>query len=279
MKPAPGKVVVLIISHKKVLEWYEEISLRQCVRVLGGHPIRLVCPEGLDVSAYRALAPAVEVDFIPPGWLSSYANFERLKISPFLYRRYSQYEFVLFYELDAFVFRDDLQKWCDAGWDYLGAPWFEGYNLAGPDARPFGAGNGGFSLRRTHSLLRASRTFRYRTPLAKLWQARFAGRGTYLGALADMTIRNNFFTLFNNYRGAEDAYWCHYVGGRFPWFRVAPFEVAKYFSFEVNPRRLFSECDNVLPFGCHKWMVYDLPFWRNHIAACGYEVPVSAARP
>jgi len=58
---------------------------------------------------------------------------------------------------------------------------------------------------------------------------------------------------------------------------LAPFEEAKRFSFEVNPRRLFRECGNVLPFGCHKWMLYDLQFWKSHIQSYGYEVPIFEA--
>ena len=51
-----------------------------------------------------------------------------MKILPFLYERYAAYEFMFTYELDAFVFKDELEKWCEQGWDYIGAPWFDGYN-------------------------------------------------------------------------------------------------------------------------------------------------------
>src|SRR5262245_21541072 len=154
-------VIVLIIAYKDKLDWYEEIGLRQCFRVLGNHPISLVCPDGLNVDAHRRIAPKLRVDFIPPHWQSSYKSFFRLKVLPFLYRRYARYEYILFHELDAFVFRDDLARWCASGWDYIGAPWFEGYNKAAADAKPLGAGNGGFCLRRTAAMLRVSRTLRY----------------------------------------------------------------------------------------------------------------------
>ena len=60
----------------------------------------------MDVSAYRRIAPELIVDFIRPSLLSSYRAYNRLKILPFLYRRYADFEYVLTYELDAFVFRD-----------------------------------------------------------------------------------------------------------------------------------------------------------------------------
>ena len=52
---------------------------------------------------------------------------------------------------------------------------------------------------------------------------------------------------------------------QFPWFRVAPYEVARRFSFESNPRRLHDECGGRLPFGCHKWMENDRGFWGGHM--------------
>jgi hypothetical protein len=134
------KVVILIFAHKPMPEWYEAIGLEQCFRVLGRHPIRMVCPIGLDVSAYRRITPGLEVDFIPSHWLASNRAYNRMKILPFLYRRYSGYEYMLTYELDAFVFKDELEYWFEQPWDYIGAPWFEGYDHAAPGSPPIGVG-------------------------------------------------------------------------------------------------------------------------------------------
>jgi len=65
------KLVILILSYKPMPEWYRAIGLEQCFRVLGRHPIRMVCPIELDVFAYWRIAPALKVDFIPSQWLSS----------------------------------------------------------------------------------------------------------------------------------------------------------------------------------------------------------------
>ncbi len=146
-------VVILIISHKPVLDKYELISLTQCYKILGRFPIRIICPEGLDVTFYKKNLSNPHFDFIDPIWQSNYANFNRLKIDPFLYQRYSNYQFILFYEPDAFVFRDELEYWCNAGYDYIGAPWFEGWHDATSESNIKGVGNGGFSLRNVKSIL------------------------------------------------------------------------------------------------------------------------------
>ena len=271
-----SRPVVLIIVHRPILAWHEEISLRQCLRVLGHHPIRLLCPAGLDLTAYLRVAPRIEADFIPPRWLKDYRAFNRLKILPFLYRRYAAFEHILFYELDAFVFRDDLMDWCSRGWDYVGAPWFEGHQSAAPDAAPAGVGNGGFSLRRTQPVLRALRSFGHVIPVSTVfadWRAHRGTPGSLWLLLSRLTYRNNFFAPLNDFAGNEDEFWGRFAARRFPWFRVAPYDVAKRFSFEVNAPRLHRETGGQLPFGCHKWMTLTPEFWRPIVESFGYALP------
>lgn len=273
MKP----VVVIIFHHKSHLEWFERIALEQCFRILGRHPIRLVCPKGLDLREHLTVVPELEADFIPAHWLSGHLAYNHLKVSPFLYRRYAQYEYMLTYELDAFVFRDELLDWCRKGWDYIGAPWFDGSDAGGIDAKPLGVGNSGFSLRRGEAMLRAARSWRYQKPVSEILRSWKQGKRGLKGVLAALTCQNNFFAPFNNFVGNEDRFWCRIAAPRFPWFRLAPYEVARRFSFEVNPSRLYQECGNSLPFGCHKWMSYEPLFWSQHMQSYGYEVaPVGA---
>jgi hypothetical protein len=98
------------------------------------------------------------------------------------------------------------------------------------------------------------------------------GKRSLKGALAAMAFRDNFYGPLNNYQGQEDFFWCLLATRRFPWFRLAPHEAACKFSFEVNPSRLFRECGDRLPFGCHKWMSLEQEFWKRHIQSFGYKL-------
>ena len=268
------RAVILIFAHKAELGWQERIALEQCYRVLGNHPIRLVCPRGLELAAYRAVVPKLEADFIAPRWMASLAAYNRLKMSPWLYRRYSQFEFLLTYELDAFVFRDELLQWCDAGWDYIGAPWFVGFNNASPEAAYLGVGNSGFSLRRIATMLRISTTWRQVATCRDLWTEAYASRNNLLGRLryfAGAAVWNNYRFPFCP-QVLEDYHWCIQAAKAFPEFRLAPIGEAIRFSFEANPARIFAEAGEKLPFGCHKWMNYNPEFWLPRIRNCGYEI-------
>jgi len=272
------RVVVLIFAHREHLEWYEKIALEQCFRILVNHPIILICPVGLDLTAYRKIVPHFEVDFIPCHWLASVRAYNRLKILRFLYDRYRRFEFMLTYELDAFVFNDELLEWCAEGWDYIGAPWFPDFSFGKPGMPPVRVGNSGFSLRRIEPLRRVSRTWRYQVPARRVLSGMVRRERSVRSALAALTYTNNFFDCFNDSQENEDAFWCKIAANRFPRFRVARYEAARRFSFEFNPGRLFRELGNRLPFGCHKWMTYEPEFWSPHIRRLGYEFPSESSR-
>ena len=55
-----SRAVVVIPIYRAEPDAVERASLERCRSVLGGHPIRLVCPESLDVSAYQAFAHALD---------------------------------------------------------------------------------------------------------------------------------------------------------------------------------------------------------------------------
>lgn len=263
-------VVVLVFTHKPSLDWYEEISLRQCEKVLGGrHPIRLVCPEGLDVGAYLKIAPSLVPEFVPARFLSSIEAYNRFKISSWLYHRFRRYDFILTYELDAFVFRDDLLDWCREGWDYIGAPWFEGWQEATPDSPFIGVGNSGFSLRRTESCLQISRAVHL---VQRMFPPRLY-RSVKFRRLIPYAPLRDLMKLASYTDQHEDDFWAIQVPQAFSDFRVASYDRACRFSLESKARELLSIGRMELPFGCHAWHCCDPAFWRPHIKAAGYQWP------
>lgn len=268
-------MVVLIFSHKGEISTYEQISLQQCQKVLGKYPIRLVCPRDISIDCYRHVVPSLEIDYVSPKWMSTYQMYNKLKTSPFLYKRYHNYEFMLTYELDAFVFRDELEYWCSQDYDYIGAPWFEGQHKATEDSFFAGVGNSGFSLRRVDQCLRSLYSFSYVYAPKDIWNHWLSIGRPIRGAISvakNSTITNNTFSLFNSYLGQEDFFWGKHINQNFDWFRIPPEQEAWKFSFEVNPKVLFERNNRQLPFGCHAWWKYDLDFWRPHIESFGYNL-------
>jgi len=262
------QAVILIIVHKEKLTIEEEASLKQCYKILGNYKIVILSPEGLNINAYKDNIPVIEFDFIDPKWQSSYAMFNRLKILPFLYKRYQEYEYILFYELDAWVFKDDLAYWCDKGYDYIGAPWYDGYHNANEQSSFIGVGNGGFSLRNVKAHLKALNSFSYIQSPFKLmlnyeWKHLKHPRNL-LEIIYNFTIKNNTYYLFNNFNYNEDTFWGSICNQNFKWFKVPGKEIASQFSMEMNAPKLFKQNES-LPFGCHGWYKHGKDFWSKHI--------------
>ncbi|HTE24073.1 DUF5672 family protein [Flavitalea sp.] len=258
--------VILIIVHKSEPSDFELNSLAQCYKILGKHPIKLIAPAGLDMANYKRVNSNIEVDFIDPRWQSNYAMFNRLKILPFIYKRYRVFDYILFYELDAWVFRDELDYWCDQAFDYIGAPWFEGWQHATENSPFIGIGNGGFSLRKVSSHLKVLNTFSYIIPIKTLGSNFLKNPGfKELITLAKrLTIANNTYHIFNTFSENEDYFWGSFIAKKFQWFHVPDLNTALRFSVEINPH-LFIKTMGDLPFGCHGWYKYNVDFWRNYI--------------
>ena len=251
------------------MDWHEEISLRQCQRILGHYPIRLVCPEGLDTSAYLKLAPSLVPEFVPKRWLASIEAYNRFKISSWLYRRFRQFDYILTPELDAFVFRDELIEWCREGWDYIGAPWFEGWQDAKPDSPFIGVGNSGFSLRRTDRCRRISRSVEW---IHRLLPPRLYRSAKFRSMLPPSRLKS-VLELAGRTDLHEDDFWAIQVPRVFPDFKVASYERARQFSLESRARKILDGGRTAPPFGCHAWHRCDPDFWRPLIEAEGHQWP------
>jgi len=172
---ADKKVAVIIPFYKDSLTAYESIALQQCFKVLSGHPIIAIKPQKLvlpgEITTY-AFFDAVSFD---DAYFDNVQGYNRLMLDDAFYREFLAYEYILIYQLDAFVFKDELLDWCNMNIDYVGAPWIKPhdypdtikavksklqyyfhtrYNIQ-KDGLPtdqqfaYKVGNGGFSLRRT----------------------------------------------------------------------------------------------------------------------------------
>lgn len=272
-----SKVVVVVPTHKESPNSCEWVSLIQCCRVLEEHEIRLVCPQSLVTQAYTAKFPRLKIQRLPDKWFSSIEMYNKLKLSLWFYLQYVKFEYILTYELDAFVFRDDLLQWCESGYSYVGAPWFEGFCSPPPDAELVGVGNSGLSLRNVRHCIRALLKFSYIENPADRYN-RLCTRNVKNKVMSRLyywlkayVFCNNTFFLFNRCDLSEDRFWSKQGGGDLD-FVIPPPKVASKFSMEVNPRQLYEQNGHKLPFGCHAWWRYDLDFWKPFIEEFGYVV-------
>lgn len=278
----PGEIdklaIIIIIGYKSSLSENEKASLRQCYKILHGYPIRIVSPKGMDVSEYKKVITDIQFEYVDPKWTSSYLMNSQFKTNSWLYNRYRDYGYLLFYELDCWVFRDELEYWCKKKWDYIGAPWFRGYE-AGDSDQITGVGNGGFSLRNNKSSLRMTKRIQFLKKLRNAWfkyylqpilpfekLVRIFKKQLHIQQPSALTS-----LLLDQYI-LEDIYWTEKIATVFDDFRVASIEDAVKFGFELNPSLLYKMNLHQLPFGCHHWEKYEPEFWKQFIPQLSLEL-------
>ena len=231
-------VAIIIPVYKSELSWYEKISLAQALKVFKDEKIVFIMPEGFWASYLPQGRNFFAADF-PPHYFADLYGYNRLMLEPFFYRSFDVFDYILIYQLDAFVFSNRLAEFCALGCDYIGAPWFFGW---GHRPERFGknvflrVGNGGFSLRNPRACLRMV------DGLAEEWNF----------------SEDNYFALCGREKAND--------------FRLASVKAAYDFSWEFHPQRCLNKNGGRLPFGCHAWERYSADFYAELLPKFGYDL-------
>ena len=276
--PDPIHPVIVVPLYKELaaLDNAEKASFNRLLSILGRYPVVFFCSPRLGLEAYTQYAANAGVvtrhEFFEDQDFVNIDSYSHLMMSLEFYERFAAYSHMLIYQLDAYVFEDELEKWCRSGYDYIGAPWIEDKSGKHITGNITGVGNGGFCLR---TIPEAIRVLSSKKPFKRFSQLLNEYQGLNGIALllryprtlirAFTGWKNTGYYYARNFFGSEDAFWCGLVPlSRYP-FRVASVTDAIAFSFEVAPEQLFHMNKERLPFGCHAWFKHQPDFWRKFI--------------
>jgi len=150
---------VVIPVYQESLNKYEWISIARTFEVLSRYSIFLLSPKsGLQkiqsVLADRLPNASYSFHSVDCRWLHSVSSYNHLMLNREFYEFYRGFTHILIAQLDSYVFRDELEKWCHEPWAYIGAPIYPAGACYG-ETHCQGIGCGGFSLRNISSFLRA----------------------------------------------------------------------------------------------------------------------------
>lgn len=232
-----NEVAVIIPYYRNTLSETEQISLKQCLKILSGYPIILIIPDNMDKQELSY--GEVLYEKVPAAWLESVAAYNRMMLKADFYMRFKKYKYILIYQLDAFVFSDQLAKFCQYGFDYIGAPWLKGMRYYKDFSKcVWHVGNGGLSLRNVNSFIKILKS-----------------------------------TSIEADSVAEDIFWSSRDGEG---FHVSPMNIALQFAFETDVDECYLLNGKHLPFGCHAWEKYNYNFWKPYIESAGYSYEIKS---
>lgn len=274
-------VSVIIPIYKKDLSWTEVISLQQAISIFDHYPLIFICPESLEAQEYKQYYKRhknVRFERFPNQYFKDIAGYTKLLLSKFFYQRFIQFQYLMIYQLDGFVFKDELKEWCYKEYDYIGAPWFTDFFPHNDGRGLVSVGNGGVSLRNVESCIKLLESKRIYSSAKEVFHKYYRGRTQLLRffkmipsvILETFGYRNNARYFIENFADNEDHVFGIHSARISPSFKVAPVKEALKFAFECDPEYLYELNGKKLPFCCHAWEKWDMNFWMPFIEKEGY---------
>ena len=262
---------VIIPVHKPELSPDEIISLQASQKHLINYECFLVHPYGIDISAYTTIYSNLIPAPVKPDWLSSVKMYNKMKLSTSFYQMFANYKYMLTYELDAYIFSSNIAETNAFKFDFIGAPFFEGYWEATDDSPLVRGCNSGFSIRNIQSclkVLKGMKKYRLHWCLYKIFLSHSSRLRLKLNELTknkyEVFITGRFSFYFDDFHINEDVVWTEIVPQLFPNFTIADPMTALAFSFEYNLEKSLALNSNKLPLGCHAWCKH-MEFWKTYI--------------
>jgi len=245
---------VVIPIYKNNISVLEMRSLQQVCNIMGKHPLTVIKPESLDLSELFKNFPLLKTKSFDDSFFNGISGYNRLMLSDTFYSSFLHAKYILIYQLDAYMFSDELNYWCDKDYDYIGAPWLKKPIYNAPVISFImklsrtnstckwqkkqnlynKVGNGGFSLRKVDS----------HYAVTKMNQEKI-----------------KFFLEQKHHLYNEDVFWATVESFKYP----EAIE-ALAFAFDKYPSLCYKLNNKKLPFGCHGWYKRKMKsFWKSII--------------
>lgn len=230
---------VIIPVYKPLLDADELFSVSHSLLQLQGYDIHWVAPQSLDMGFYFDTFKVEKIQRFDNAFFHNIEGYNRLLVSVAFYERFCDYEFMLICQPDAIVLKPELHLWLEKPYDYIGAPWPQGFSLkiqtaSIPMANAINCtafvGNGGFSLRRNAACIELLNEF---PDVRDQWS--LAGH-------------------------AEDLFFS-FLGNLSQQFRIPNLMTAAHFSHDIDPSYLQKLISGQDPFGVHAWRKYEPEYW------------------
>ena len=222
----------------------ESLVIKNIMKMYNESMLYIVCPEQLKLPKTIV---HLKTERFEDFYFEGIKGYNQLLLSKKFYKRFSTFDYILIHQLDAFLFKEQLEFWCDQNYDYIGAPWLRDDRFLAKLLRSEKVrnrnivfnkvGNGGLSLRKV-----------------KTFNRFIAEQGE----------------IINNYKhdelyGIEDVFWS-IIAPQFQKIEIPNCKIAGKFSLDRKPEFGMKINKSVLPFGCHGFEKNKTKkFWKKYI--------------
>lgn len=237
-------IKILVPLYKNELSHNEELSFNNILKLHKAIEVCLFVPETLKL---EKRFQSLDIQTFEDKYFETVMSYNKLMLSKVFYERFLDYDYILIHQLDAFMFRKDLENWCKKDYDYVGAPWLKSKNpvnhlfrskkLKSREPIFNKVGNGGLSLRKVSTFL------------------------SFFKKYENVIQEYSSHDLYK----IEDVFWS-LIAPQYLEFNIPDHKVAVDFSIDRKPEIGLKLNQGKLPFGCHGFEKSKTKsFWKNYI--------------
>ena len=245
------KYCIAIPAYKDTLTVSEKLSLKRLHDVVKNKEIvYLFCPFRLDITEYKKIFPEIKAIGFDAENFTSIDAYSHLCMKHDFYKTFNDFEYMVIYQLDCYLVKDEIEEWCYKGYDYIGAPILvphsDWQNFLVDQQGQISAftpavGNGGFSLRNIDTFMELT------NPNGEL-------RKRY--DLTDDKLKNVKY---------EDVYFCVELNRLYD-ISKPKWNDAMKFAIDMNPDLAYDRFNmQGLPMCIHAFDK-NIPYWRSRIS-------------
>lgn len=257
-------ITVVIPCYRPVLIWQEALSFYQTITRLSKYPILLIGPRS-NASVLRALSSLssnIGFRLYPDACFSSQTAYGNLMLAPSFYDTIDT-EYILIAQLDCWVLSDRLDSF--VGYSYIGPPihlWPPYPRLA--DSTYYGAGIGGFSLRRCSAMRKVLISKRRERQFVHIQEAfhqfNLRGRMQFLINISkemyqQWRVLSSFPSAypFLGFIGIHEDWIFGVIAPRLGFYPLVSEQESMSFGLDYYAEEYLSLMAPAVPFGLHAW--------------------------
>lgn len=148
-----NKCCIVIPSYKEKLEGNDKLSFDRCIEIFGkNRPIKVVIPSNISTDFYDSYGSLIEIVRVDGKNMESVNSYSNMLCNKDFWNLFTDFEYILIYQTDCWVFEDKLDYFIEMGYDWYGAPWPFWNNQVG---------NGGLSLRKVSKMIEIVNSYSY----------------------------------------------------------------------------------------------------------------------
>lgn len=218
------KTLIIIPIYKDILVDKELMCLNRNINIFKDKEICFIHPKSLNIQFYLRFNVS-RFEAFDDSCFNSIESYNRLMVDINFWDRFNEYDYILICQTDAFVFYDDLERWVNYGYDYIGAPWMDHIFDKHVGDLFHNVGNGGFSLRKVNTYIKILER----------------NNNLVNAALKNCIYEDVLLSLFFKKEKIE--------------LNIPTYDIASEFSIETT--RFLDKSNLKLPFGSHKLWHHD----------------------